>query len=109
MLAIRSVEPREEGLLHRVYQAGARTYRCRTIIEALRWGGTDEDREQFTAWFARHGVLFETRGAEAVLPAHEEGLQALVSVGDWILYDEDAAAFVGISNDSFVILYEEIP
>jgi hypothetical protein len=89
-------------------QAGVRTYRCRAVIEALRWTDTDENREQFAAWFERHDAMFETRGAEIALPAQEAGLQALVPVGDWIVYDEDDGTFVGISHDSFTLLYEEL-
>lgn len=89
-------------------QAAVKTYRCRTVIEALRWTDTDDNREQFAAWFERHDVMFETRGAEVVLPAHEASLQALIPVGDWILYDADDDAFVAISHESFTALYEEL-
>lgn len=80
-----------------------RIYRSRRVVEALQWTDTDENREQFAAWFERHDALFETRGAEVVLPEQEAGLQALIPVGNWILYED--GDFVSMSDQLFTDLY----
>lgn len=81
-----------------------RVYRSKHLVEALRWTNTDENREQFAAWFDRHGALFETRGAEIVLPEQEAGLRALITVGDWILCTD--GDFVAMSDQLFTDLYD---
>jgi hypothetical protein len=79
-------------------------YRSKHLVEALRWTSTDENREQFSAWFDRHGALFETRGTEIVLPEQEAGLRALITVGDWILCTN--GDFVAMSDQLFTDLYD---
>jgi hypothetical protein len=69
----------------------------------LRWTNTDENREQFAAWFDRHGAMFETRGTEIVLPEQEADLRALITVGDWILCT--GGDFVAVSDQLFTNLY----
>jgi hypothetical protein len=77
-----------------------KTYRCKHNVEAMRWTDTDEDREKFAAWFERHGAVFETRGAEVVLPE-----QGTVAVGEWILYSD--GEFLAMEDEIFTDTYEE--
>lgn len=77
----------------------------RHVIEALRWTNTDKNRAQFTAWFDRHGAVFETFGTEIVLPEQEGGLQALVTIGDWILCAD--GNFAAMSDRLFTACLEQ--
>jgi hypothetical protein len=89
---------------------GAKTYRQKHTLEALRWTNTDESREQFAKWFARCGILFETRGPEMVLPGElEPGLRGLISAGDWILYSSAREGFFAMSDELFTETYETVP
>ena len=77
-----------------------RLYRCKRLVEALQWTNTDENREQFSAWFKRHDAMFETRGTEIILP--EQG--ARITIGDWILYSD--GDFAPMSDQLFTDLYD---
>jgi hypothetical protein len=81
-----------------------KVYRSKRLVEALRWTNTDENREQFAAWFDRHDAMFETRGTEIVLLEQEAGLRALITVGDWILCTD--GDFVAMSDQLFTNLYD---
>ena len=77
-----------------------KTYRCKHAVEALRWTDTEADREEFFVWFDAHGVMFETRGDEIVLPE-----QGTVAVGDWVLYSD--GEFLALDDEAFRDTYEE--
>lgn len=105
---------RATDLLHAAedkFLSAVKTYRRKHAVEALRWTGSDENREQFSVWFERHGAMFETRGAEiamqdAGLHALSGGLRALIPVGDWILWAH--GDFVTMSDQLFTDIYEEM-
>lgn len=78
-----------------------KTYRCKHAVEALRWSDTDANREAFDAWFAKHDVLFETRGPVVILP--EEGT---VVEGDWVVLSD--GEFLVMDDEAFADTYEEI-
>lgn len=79
-----------------------KTYRCKHAVEAMRWLDTDEHREMFATWFELHDVLFETRGAEVVLP---EG--GHVAEGEWVIYSD--GEFLVMDDEAFMATYEVIP
>lgn len=84
-----------------------KNYRRRRGVEALRWTNTDERRARFAAWFGDHGAVFETRGAEIILPEQEAGLRTLVAVGGWVLCI--SGCFTAMSDPLFTQLYMEEP
>ena len=91
-----------------------KTYRCKRVIEALRWTDTDDDRELFSAWFERHGVMFETLGPIVRLPQKRDESDVVYDVfildvkpGDWIVWVDDE--FVPMGDREFLDVYEEIP
>lgn len=86
-----------------------KTYRSKHPVEALRWTDTDENREQFTEWFDRHDAMFETYGAELVLPDPRDGMLHRVSVGYWIIRDPDRDEFIAMADPLFIATYEETP
>jgi hypothetical protein len=82
-------------------------YRCKHSVEARRWTDTNDDREQFAAWFDRHGAVFETRGPTALLPdliTHEDGDHDRVEPGEWIVRMD--GEFVAMSDEAFHDTYE---
>jgi hypothetical protein len=94
----------------------ARGYRCKHAVEAMRWTDTDADREAFSEWFEKHGVMFETRGPIALLPDlqtrrdPDDGSMSVdtydVKPGEWILFSDDE--FIVMEHDLFTSDYEEI-
>lgn len=89
-----------------------KTYRCKHAVEAMRWTDTDADREAFSAWFEKHGCVFETRGPIALLP--EIGLDPTpestanhVQPGEWILFSD--GEFIAMEDEMFWDTYEETP
>lgn len=95
----------------------AHSYKCVHRVEALRWADTPEDRGAFTGWFATHAAVFETRGANVVLPNHAhliaEGAQSpayTIREGLWVIWDGawDDENFMALDDESFRATYEEI-
>ena len=86
-----------------------KTYRCKHTVEALRWTGTDADREAFSDWFDGHGVLFETAGSNVLLPdisPRDEGDHNRVEPGEWVAWMD--GEFVAMGDEEFVDQYEEV-
>lgn len=77
-------------------------YRCKHVVEALRWTDTDENRERFADWFDSHGAFFETRGPVVLIP--EECGEA--KEGEWIMYWDNE--FVVMDDESFLESYEPV-
>lgn len=75
-------------------------YRCKHVVEAMRWYDTAENRALFAAWFASHGATFETIAAIVVL-ADECGE---ASEGEWLTYWD--GEFVVMDDESFMETYE---
>lgn len=85
-----------------------KTYRYRGALEAMRWTGTDKDREAFTAWFEAHGAMFETVGPFVYLPAVSwRGRREHVAPGDWVV--RFSSGFSPMSDAAFEATYEEVP
>ena len=80
-----------------------KNYRSKHAVEAMRWTDTAANREAFTAWFEKHGALFETRGSEVTLPDFDgfavEGAWIVRSLGDFIV----------MQDEEFTDCYEEVP
>lgn len=75
-----------------------RSYRCKHVVEAMRW--FDTDREAFAAWFDVHDQMFETRGSVIVLPDECGEVQE----GEWVLWSD--GEFLVMDDDSFILNYE---
>jgi hypothetical protein len=90
-----------------------KTYRCKQLVEAMRWTDTDENRELFASWFDEHDVMFETRGPVVVLPGLRRGVDAdgenIAEEGEWIVWmDDDYPQFVVMSDAKFANTYEAV-
>lgn len=86
-----------------------KTYRCKHAVEALRWTDTAENREAFSAWFEKHGAVFETRGPIALLPdliTRAGSDTDRVDPGEWIIYTDDG--FIALEDELFRRDYEEV-
>lgn len=77
-------------------------YRCKHLVEAMRWANRAKERGAFQRWFAQHGAKLVMDGSNIVLP--EEGV---VAPGEWVLYS--AGEFLVLDNEAFLEGYEAIP
>jgi hypothetical protein len=74
----------------------------------MRWTDTDADREAFSAWFEKHGAVFETRGPIAYVPtadAQPYGEHNQVKPGEWIVFSD--GEFLAMEDWQFHDMYEE--
>lgn len=77
-----------------------RLYKCKHVVEAMRWRDTDENREAFAAWFDVHDQPFETRGPVIVLQDECGEVQK----GEWVLWSDDD--FIVMDDEWFNETYE---
>jgi hypothetical protein len=79
-------------------------YYRKEYVEARQWFDTDENREEFSAWFEAHDCVFETRGPLAVLGRF---VTLYAEPGDWIVLGEDGDGeyFYSLRPDRFAAQY----
>lgn len=103
-------------LYNTAMQANHARYECKLVVEARRWQDTEDNRIEFSRWFARHDENFSMQGPAVALPAGDvvvgQPVDDAASEGEWVLYEDipgQRGEFYSMDDESFSELYEAIP